>query len=309
MSTVAVVMATYNGEKYVAEQIESVLASDFSDFELFIYDDGSRDNTLNIIRDYERQYPEKIHVRQNEVNLGVALNFLGAMARTDTEYIMLCDQDDVWKPDKIAKTLKRMKSMESKYGKELPLAVFTDAEVVDGQLKPISNSFFRFNRLDPRKTDLAHILMENKFIGCTVMINGYVRRLLSSHPLPKQAKFHDWWLALIAASMGKISFINEGTLYYRQHSANVVGGSGFMTYIQNRLANLHMQKEALHKLMLQAEDFLTLYHEFLPEESARLIKTFAGLKSMGVIRRRITILKYGYLKSGLIRNLGLLLIV
>lgn len=309
MSTVAVIMASYNGEKYLAEQIESILASSFSDFELFIYDDGSKDNTVNIVRAYEKQYPGKIHLHQNEVNLGVTLNFLEAVARTDREYIMLCDQDDVWKPDKIAKSIKRMKSMESIYGKELCLAVFTDAEVVDGELKPISNSFFTFNRLDPRKTDLAHILMENKLIGCTVMINGNIRRLLSSNSLPKQAKFHDWWLALIAASMGKISFINEGSLYYRQHGANLVGGSGFISYMKNRLANLHIQKEALYRSMYQAEEFLTIYKAYIDEDNARLIRSFAQLKNTGLIKRRINILKYGYLKSGLIRNLGLLLIV
>lgn len=309
MSTVAIIMATYNGEKYVREQIESILASSFSDFEIFIYDDGSRDNTINIIREFEKLYPSKIHLHQNETNLGVTANFLQAVARTTMDYIMLCDQDDVWKPDKIGKTLKRMKNMESQLGKNIPLAVFTDAEIVDAQLNSINNSFFKYNHLNPRKVDLPHVLMENKLIGCTVMINNSIRKLLHNYPLPKHAKFHDWWIALIASSMGKICFINEGTLYYRQHSSNVVGGSGFISYIRNRIANFKMQKEALIALMHQADDFLKIYHSIIPHDRIQIIEDFAHLNKMNFINRRITILKRGYLKSGLIRNIGLMLIV
>lgn len=309
MSTVAIIMATYNGEKYVREQIESILASTYTDFEIFIFDDGSRDNTIDIIREYEKLYPSKIHIHQNDTNLGVTTNFLHAVARTTMDYIMLCDQDDVWKPDKIAKTLKRMKNMESQLGKDLPLAVFTDADIVDAQLNNISNSFFKFNHLNPGKTDLPHILMENKLIGCTVMINSSIRKLLHNYPLPIHAKFHDWWIAIMASSMGKISFINEGTLFYRQHTGNIVGGSGFINYISNRIANFNKQKETLYILRRQADEFLTIYHSLLPQDSLKLVKDFVSLNEMGFFKRRLTILKNGYLKSGFIRNVGLMLIV
>jgi len=302
-------MATYNGEKYVRQQIESILASTFCDFEIFIYDDGSSDNTISIIHELKQVYPDKIHLHQNEANLGVTANFLQAAAKSTADYIMFCDQDDVWKPDKIAKTLKRMKNMESQLGKELPLAVFTDAEVVDEKLNIINNSFFRFNRLNPQKTDLAHILMENKLIGCTVMVNSFARKLLHNYPLPKHARFHDWWIALLASSMGKISFIDEPTMYYRQHGGNLVGGKGFAGYLKNRLGDLGKQKEALRALYRQAEEFLHIYDEILPGESKRQIKEFAALSRMGFIKRRLAILRSGYLKSGFIRNLGLVLIV
>lgn len=138
MSTVAVIMATYNGEKYVRRQIESILASSYDDFEIFIYDDGSTDNTVSIVSELEQLHPSRIHLQQNEVNLGVARNFLQAVAKAQADYIMLCDQDDVWKPDKIEKTLKRIKAMEKRLGRDLPLAVFTDAIIVDENLNTIS---------------------------------------------------------------------------------------------------------------------------------------------------------------------------
>jgi len=309
MSTVAVIMATYNGEKYVKQQIESILASGFDDFEIFIYDDGSKDNTINIIRELMLLHPSRIHLYQNEANLGVTRNFLQAVAKAEADYIMLCDQDDVWKPDKIEKTLNRMKAMEKRLGRDLPLAVFTDAVVVDEKLKPISDSFFKFNHLNPQKTDLAHILMENKLIGCTVMVNGCVGKLLKQYPMPGHARYHDWWIALMASSMGKISFINEGTLYYRQHGGNLVGGTGFVSYFKNRLANIRKQKEALMSLYRQAEEFLAIYDEIMPQESKRIIREFASIPGKGFFAKRLALIRNGYLKSGLIRNLGLMLIV
>lgn len=309
MSAVAIVMTTYNGEKYVGEQVESILASTYQDFELFIYDDGSKDNTMPILRAYEGKYPSKLHVYQNEENLGVNANFFHALSRTTMDYIMFCDQDDYWKPNKIAITLKRMRHMEGQLGKETPIAVFTDAVVADKELKQIHKSFFGFNHLNPEKTDLPHILMENKLIGCTVMMNGAIRKILQSNRIPRAAKYHDWWIALIASSMGKIGFVNEATMLYRQHGNNVVGGDGFINYVKNRSAAIKEQKKAIIILEKQAGEFLELYKDLIPEKNIKVIETFAKLEQRNYINRRIIILKKGYLKSGFIRNLGLMYII
>jgi glycosyltransferase involved in cell wall biosynthesis len=309
MSTVAIVMTTYNGEKYVGEQIDSILASAYQDFELFIYDDGSKDNTLPILREYEAKNPTKIHVIQNEENLGVTTNFLSALRKTTIDYVMFCDQDDVWKQNKMAVTLKRMRHMEAQLGKDTPLAVFTDAVVVDKELNILKNSFFFSNHLNPRKTDLPHILMENKLIGCTVMVNAALRKVLQSCPLPTKARYHDWWIALVAASMGKIGFVNERTLLYRQHGGNVVGGADFNSYFKNRIASLHNQKEALRSLYRQADEFQSVYHDQLTQESRDMINCFANLDEHNFLAKRFLILHCGYLKTGLIRNIGLIIIV
>lgn len=309
MSTVAIIMTTYNGGQYVSEQIDSILNSSYQDFELFIYDDGSTDDTISILRRYEEQNPSKLHVFLNETNLGVTINFLQALKKTTKDYVMFCDQDDVWKPNKIALTLKRMRHMEAQLGKCIPVAVFTDAIVVDRQLKVTSNSFFGSNHLNPRKTDLAHILMENKLIGCTVMVNQCLRKVLQSNRLPNEARFHDWWVALIAASMGRIGYVKEGTLYYRQHEKNVVGGAGFYSYVKNRVLSLKEQKKALEKLERQAEEFLSLYGDQLNEDKKNILDTFSKLNRMNFIQKRRMLLKSGYLKTGFIRNIGLMFIV
>ncbi|NLP35105.1 MAG: glycosyltransferase family 2 protein [Clostridiales bacterium] len=308
MSMVSIVMTTYNGEKYIAEQIDSILASSFQDIEINIFDDGSRDGTVSILREYEKRYLNKIHVYQNKENLGVTKNFLQAVGRTRSDYIMFCDQDDYWKPDKIAVTLKRMRHMEAQVGKDVPIAVFTDAKVVDEELNTIDQSFFKSGRLDPTKTDLPHLLMENKLIGCTIMFNSALRKIIEEYEIPENAKFHDWWVGLIAASLGKIGYVNQSTLLYRQHGNNVVGNSSFLTYIKDRVMSLQQQKKSLRILQLQAEEFLSIYGNLLEEDKRSIIRRFADLGKVNFIKRRIYMLRYGYLKSGIIRNIGLMLL-
>ena len=309
MSTIAIIMATYNGEKYVDEQIKSILSSNYQDLELFIYDDGSKDNTVSILRNYENQFPGKIHVYQNESNLGHLKNFMHALSATTADYVMFSDQDDVWNSNKAAITIKRMKHMEAQFGKDIPLVVFTDAIVVDQDLNTLNRSFFCSGHLNPYRTDLGHLLMENKLIGCTVMVNAALRRVLLSKPLPRKARYHDWWIALIAASYGKIGFVKEGTLLYRQHGGNVVGDTGFAAYVKNRLLGLSQQREVLEALYLQAGEFLELYGDTLSDKNREIIQNFAALPEKNFLDRRITILHYGFLKTGLLRNIGLLIIV
>ncbi|HKL80115.1 MAG TPA: glycosyltransferase family 2 protein [Mobilitalea sp.] len=309
MSMVSIVMSAYNGENYISEQIDSILESTYQDFDLYICDDGSKDGTMDLLQQYHSKHPDRIHIFQNEVNLGYTLNFLQGVCRTTADYIMFCDQDDVWKPNKIADTLNRMRMLEAQRSKELPLAVFTDATVVDSKLNKLKESFFKSSRLNPGKTDLPHILMENKLIGCTVMINAALRQVLRSHRMPIKARYHDWWIALIAASCGKICFLPEQTMLYRQHSHNAVGNQSFFTYIRNRVSTLKGQKEALLALEKQAEEYLELYKELLSEEATTVISRFAQLHHYNFIKKRRYLIHYGYLKTGLIRNIGLMFII
>lgn len=309
MSLITIVMSTYNGEKYIREQIDSILSSTCQEFDLLISDDCSSDQTINIINSYQREYPCRIHVHRNEKNMGYTLNFLNAVGRTNSDYVMFCDQDDVWMPDKIELTLKRMKQLENNLGSEVPIAVFTDAQVVDENLKTINPSFFRSGNLNPQKTDLPHILMENKLIGCTVMFNRALRDVLIEHPMPSYARYHDWWIALIAAALGRISYLPKATLLYRQHGNNVVGDQSFLAYVKRRATTLLKQKETITALQKQANEFLSLYHDELSKESYQLIHRFAHLNQANPLMRRYDLLRYGYLKTGFLRNIGLIIIV
>ncbi len=307
MDKVSIVMATYNGETYLREQIESILSNTYTEWTLEICDDGSKDNTVTIAKEFERQYPDKIKVHQNSKNLGVVLNFLEGARRAEGNYVMFCDQDDVWLANKIKKTLHYMKNMENKYGKDKPISVFTDAKVVNKDLQELNPSFHISNRLDCTKLNLSYMLMENKLIGCTVMFNQEVKRKLAL--LPARARVHDWWIALISSSFGKIGYLKEATLLYRQHEHNVIGNQNFTNYINNRVRSLKKQKQVLGLTIEQAREFYELYKEELPENERVILSEFASLNQYNGIKRRAKIIKYRFLKTGLVRNIGVLLLI
>lgn len=328
MSTVNIVMATYNGEKYIKEQIESILGSNYTDWSLFIFDDGSTDATFEIAKSFEAKFPERIRVNQNKKNLGSTLNFLNGLKKVYEEtsvehntetinkmpyssnyarYYMFCDQDDVWNRDKIKITLERMKFIEKKFGKEKAHLVFTDTNVVDEKLELIYHSFFRSQCLYPYHTDLAHMLMENKCIGCTIMVNRAMLKYLDT--LPEKARLHDWWLGLIASSFGHISYISTATLKYRQHGNNVVGSTSFQTYIKDRVKSLKHQKQSIQACFEQGREFLKMYESELSEEDKKCISQFVSIADSNWLRKRYLLMRYGFLKSGLIRNIGLLIII
>ncbi len=315
MSTVNIILAAYNGEKYIGEQIESILASTYTDWSLFVCDDGSTDGTVNIVKVYEKKYPERIVLLRNQKNLGHALNFLqninnlksASFSSNVPKYFMFCDQDDFWLPKKIEMTLQAMKRMEQKYGSKKPLLVFTDTSVADAELNKIHHSFMHSNHLDPKKTDLPHLLMENKCIGCTIMINKEFVDLIKE--TPKDVKHHDWWIALIAATFGKIGYVCEPTLLYRQHENNSIGSVEFKDYVIRCIKSLHKQKDALLDGQNQARSFIEIYHDQLPEKEKKILCCFSKLQQNPWGLRRIYIIKYQFYKSGILRNLGVFLVV
>ncbi|MBQ3600071.1 MAG: glycosyltransferase family 2 protein [Lachnospiraceae bacterium] len=307
MGEVSIVMATYNGAHYLEEQIESILANTYEDWTMEICDDGSTDRTLSIIERYQELYPNKIKFHPNEEQLGVTRNFLEGAMRANGEYVMFCDQDDVWLPEKIEKTLKFMKEREKLSGENTPIAVFTDAKVVDGALRNINSSFFAYNKLDTKKIDLPHLLVENKMIGCTTMINrGILDKVIE---FPNFARYHDWWIALIAAVFGEIAFLNESTMLYRQHSKNMVGSQSFFAYVIDRIKNIKKQKENLIKTEKQAWEFCEIYKKYLLEEQRQIIWDFANIRSENLIERRDRLFRHKLWKTGVARNIGLFFLI
>lgn len=307
MAEVSIVLATYNGASYLEEQLDSVLANTFTDWTMEICDDGSNDRTLAIIEEYQKQYPGKFFLHRNEQNLGVTTNFLEGAKRAAGEYIMFCDQDDVWLPDKIEKTLKKLKEREAAIGKKTPIVVFTDAKLVDGVLRTISDSFFGYNGLDTSKTDLAHLLIENKVIGCTTMFNRAVADKIIR--FPTMARYHDWWIALIAATFGEVTYLEEPTMLYRQHGNNVVGSQNFFQYVMDRIKNIKEQKQSLLEDERQAWEFYDIYKDMLLEEQAQILLDFSSMNHANWIEKRDRLFRYGFWKSGKLRNVGVFLLV
>lgn len=320
MDRVHIIMAAYNGEAYIKEQIRSIRESTYEDWVLWIFDDGSRDNTPEIVRSQIEEDPERIHYIVNTSNKGVTLNFLEGVKiaagykdvtsdgeNTGNQYYMFCDQDDVWMPDKIEKTLKAMKRFEKKYSCKLPLVIFTDAIIADEHLGAIASSFHKSNHLDTTKLGFGNILMENKLIGCTMMFNAALVKKLTV--LPAHARYHDWWIGLLGAAFGHIVYLPHPTIYYRQHGRNVVGNQDFTGYVKKRIAALKEQKKSIYSNVSQAQEFYEIYKDSLSDDKKMKVYAMAELMRKNWIARRSLCFRYGFFKTGLIRNAALMLIL
>lgn len=306
MAQVHIVLATYNGEKFIKQQLDSILENSYKDILVEVCDDGSSDGTVEIVKKYAEQY-ECVKFHQNEKNLGYVMNFMEGIKRSRSPYVMLCDQDDIWHADKIEKTLGRMQKLEKSEGNRNPIMVYTDAMNYDSDTGKELGSFHQSSRLDTKKVDTAHLFMENKCIGCTVMMNAAIREYLKE--LPEEIRVHDWWLALICSHFGKISYIAETTLQYRQHSGNMIGGSGFLDYVKNRLQNVSRQREAIRETFIQGEAFYKIFGKELSAEKKEIAKQFAEMSGASAFKRRKNMIHYGFCKSGFVRNIALFFLI
>ena len=317
---ITVLLAAYNGVSYIEEQIRSILGQTLPPDQLLISDDGSTDGTVELLERLQAEYPSVLrlvaHKREGDYQdrwdqvPAPAMNFFWLLSQVSTkpgEYILLSDQDDVWLPEKIAHSVEAVKLAEAQ-SPNVPIALFGDARVVDDSLQQLHPSFQQMSGYHTDALDVAHLLMENKLIGCTMLFNRALRDKLTD-TVPDGLRMHDWWIALIASAFGRIIYLDEPLLLYRQHTGNVVGGSSRSHYITNRVKHLTAQRQVLYDTCKQAEVFLTIYNDQLTETQKRLVSLFAGLPSANWFTRRYLILRYHFLKSGLLRNLGVLLII
>lgn len=217
-----ILLATYNGEKYINQQIESILGQTHKDWKLIVHDDGSSDNTIHSIKEYVSKHPEKIVFIEDGIKTGGAKNnFVHLMNFSTAPYIMFCDQDDVWKEDRIEKFYQTMLEAEQIYN-NIPLLVFSDLTVADEQLNLISPSMIQYQKLNPKIAQSFDLLKcQNVITGCAMMMNK--KALESASPIPDNILMHDWWIGLTTAKYGKNIFLNQQTILYRQHSNNAVG--------------------------------------------------------------------------------------
>lgn len=217
--TIDILLPTYNGEKYLKEQIDSILNQTYKNIRLIISDDCSKDSTPNIIKEYaEKDNRVEIHIQQENQKVVKNIEFL--LKQVESKYYMLADQDDLWLPEKIEKSIEKLK-------KENADLVFGDLEVVDQNLKTIYPSFGDFMLLNRKIEKYINSnklnYLYNCITGCTVLAKKEtIEKII---PLPQKSKYliHDHWIGLMASIYGKVAYIPEKYIKYRQHGNNQVG--------------------------------------------------------------------------------------
>ena len=225
--TIDILLATYNGEDYIKEQLDSIINQTYTNIQILINDDCSTDTTKEILQEYE-QKDSRIKVKYNSKNIGYKKNFEELLKRVEHKYFMLSDQDDYWLPEKVEKSLKKIE-------KENADLVFTDLQVVNENLKEITPSlvkYMNFKKNIKKYNDYRLVFLRNCVTGCTIISK---KELIQKYiPIPQEYPMvHDWWIALIISQQGKLSFLDEPTIKYRQHGDNQLGIYGMKNYIQD----------------------------------------------------------------------------
>ena len=304
---VDIVLATYNGQRYVRQQLDSLLNQSVRNVRILIGDDGSSDGTLGLLTQYAETFSDRVALLPTKGRCGGAsANFSRLLLATDAPYVFLCDQDDVWDEGKVAVSLKCIRDLEDQFGTDVPMLVHTDLRVVDQNLVTLSASFFKFQHLDAQAASLKQLLVQNMVTGCAVVVN---RALLNKAlPVPADAIMHDWWLALVAAAFGKIGFVDRATMSYRQHGSNTVGAKGWtMAFIASRLKQLISgvgAGELLRPGIKQAQAFLQRYKRCLSAEQLVEVDTMAHMQDKTGVGRVMSAAKLGLRKQGVTRTFG-----
>ena len=301
--SVTILLAAYRGAAYAGAQIESVLSQDSDDWFLILSDDG--EETAEVLEHYAKRYPEKIMHHRSGKRFGSAQkHFMYLLAEFGGEapYTMFADQDDVWHADKLSRTLAAMKKAEDGSGQ--PLLVHTDLRVVDESLKEIAPSFMSFSRIDGNRKAFHELIVQNTVTGCTMMINRPLVDIVQRAAAESDMMMHDWWAALCAAAFGKIIYLPEATMDYRQHGSNTVGAkkAGSLRYMLSRLGQ--NARKLRDDTIRQTNAFLRLYENELGEKEKETARAFAGMSGQSKWRRLRTMASHHFWKNTLTRRAG-----
>lgn len=287
-----IVMSTYNGEQFLAEQIDSIQQQTFKDWQLLIRDDGSSDQTPEIIKSFVAQDPRIVFINEHDrENFGVIKNFFTLIKHDKADYYFFSDQDDVWLEDK----LETMLAAARQYPDQLPLMVYTDLCVVDQNLQVMNQSMIR-SQSHHANTELVQELTENTVTGGVAMIN---------HALAERWRtldniiMHDWYLAVLATAIGKLVYIDQPGELYRQHDNNVLGARTFTKRLKTWLSGPSKMLEKywwlIHASQAQADKILQ--ENELGDEQEAVIRNYIALERLSLSQRIRVLRQYKYAKN------------
>ncbi|EMB63424.1 glycosyltransferase family 2 protein [Streptococcus mutans] len=288
---VNILMSTYNGQEFIAQQIQSIQKQTFENWNLLIRDDGSSDETPKIIADFAKSDARIRFINADKrENFGVIKNFYTLLKYEKADYYFFSDQDDVWQPQKLELTLASVE----KENNQIPLMVYTDLTVVDRDLQVLHDSMIK-TQSHHANTSLLEELTENTVTGGTMMIN---------HCLAKQWKqcyvdliMHDWYLALLAASLGKLIYLDETTELYRQHESNVLGARTWSKRLKNWLRPHRLVKKYWWLVTSSQQQASHLLELDLPAANKAIIQAYVTLLDQSFLNRIKWLKQYGFAKN------------
>ena len=294
---VAILLCTYHGQHYLAEQLDSFAAQSHTNWDVWASDDGSKDDTHSILEDYKSRWDVgrlSIHFGPAE---GFAANFLSLTcnASIDADFYAYSDQDDVWEADKLARAVHWLQSVPS----DVPALYCSRTRLVDAD-----NNEIGVSPLFTKTPSFANALMQNIGGGNTMVFNKAARKLLREAGENKSVITHDWWAYMVVTGCGgRVFYDSKPTLRYRQHGGNLVGTNSNWAARLKRIRML-FQGRFKHWNDSNISALLTLEHRFTPE-NREILQRFAAARGMSLIPRLIHLKRSGIYRQTLLGNLGL----
>ncbi|HFI0263758.1 TPA: glycosyltransferase family 2 protein [Streptococcus suis] len=287
---VNILMSTYNGQQFLAEQIRSIQDQTYTDWTLLVRDDGSSDKTREILQDFASQDSRirLIDVEETK-NLGVIKSFHRLVHYEQADYYFFSDQDDVWLPDKLAVSLQEAQS----YPTDQPLMVYMDLTVVDQDLQVMTESMIR-SQSHHANTQLVQELTENTVTGGVSMINHSLASLWTK---TEDIIMHDWYLALLASAFGKLVFIDKAGEFYRQHADNVLGARTLSKRLKKWIRP-HVLFRVYWDLIKSSQKQASLLLELpLSPSDRELVEAFVSILDKPMFERFKVLKQYGLRKN------------
>lgn len=261
---VIILMSTYNGEKYITEQIESLLNQTYKNIKIFIRDDGSKDRTIDIIKKFQQKY-ENIFLIQGE-NVGFINSFFELLKNSDkADYYAYCDQDDVWMEDKIERAVNFLEKSDI----NKPVLYFSNSDYYDGDMNFLATA--EKNKVYSFRNSLVECVTQ----GMTMVINEKTRETIVKN-LPKTCLYHDWWTYMICSGFGEIFYDDKSLVKYRRHNKSVtVEGKSKLQLFVWRVKEF-LIGDSLKQIKKQLQEFESFYYDELSEENKKLIRLFTN---------------------------------
>lgn len=298
---IVILLATYNSENYIKEQLDSLLRQTYKDsISIVISDDTSKDKTLSIINEYIEKHANISLIKSETPLKSPQANFWFLLKNApDADYYMFCDHDDVWLESKVEKTFLKMQEIDD----TCPAIVHSDLFVADGNLNVTFQSMFASQGLN-KSPSLENALIQSSVTGCTMMINKALKELALKKQDVKNMIMHDWYLTVLCLATGKIGFVDEPLILYRQHGNNQVGAKNTksFSYILNKALQLKKNKESIKNTYLQAKDIFDNFND--NTKNFKLIQAYADNLNKNKIQRIFSAFKFGFWKNTFLRKLG-----